>query len=179
MSIFLINISLKIDTVLSLLHDGYDIESKAVITSSTYWIHPKYNVYHKLSLYLLWGGLKWLKRLTLMCFLQSRKALEGLISKLLGEWGVWLHQMNTENSNVLLCFRSHRFRNVQVEVLYQRYFLRMNQNNMVSLLGLLICISLVLIVTNHLMYSSTHSSLLQVSCKKHQHIVWKLLKMSH
>lgn len=34
---------------------------------------------------------------------------------------------------------------------------------MVSLLGLLICISLVLIVTNHLVYSSTQSSLLQVS----------------
>ena len=59
--------------------------------------------------------------------------------------------------------RSHRFRNVQVEVLYQRYFLRMNQNNMVSLLGLLICISLALIVTNHMLYASTQSSLLQVS----------------
>lgn len=58
-------------------------------------------------------------------------------------------------------FRSHRFRNVQVEVLYQRYFLRMNQNNMASLLGLLISISLTMIVVNHLMYSSTQNSILQ------------------
>ena len=58
--------------------------------------------------------------------------------------------------------RSHRFRNVQVEVLYQRYFLRMNQNNMASLLGLLICISLVLIVINHVVYPSSQHSILQV-----------------
>ena len=111
--------------------------------------------------FLLWGGLKCLfsaKRLTLMCLEKPHKQ-GGLISKLLG-LSLWLHQMNT---NAQMYFRSHRFRNVQVEVLYQRYFLRMNQNNMVSLLGLLICISLVLIVTNHLMYSSNHSSLLQVS----------------
>ena len=93
-----------------------------------------------------------------MCLAKPHKQ-GGLISKLLG-LSLWLHQMNT---NAQMYFRSHRFRNVQVEVLYQRYFLRMNQNNMVSLLGLLICISLVLIVTNHLMYSSNHSSLLQVS----------------
>ena len=62
----------------------------------------------------------------------------------------------------LLLFRSHRFRNVQVEVLYQRYFLRMNQNNMASLLGLLICISLVLIVVNYLPYTNLQPSLLQV-----------------
>ncbi|XP_046419665.1 adenylate cyclase type 6 [Neodiprion virginianus] len=32
---------------------------------------------------------------------------------------------------------SHRFRNLQVEMLYQRYFLRMNQSNMTHVLGLL------------------------------------------
>ena len=66
---------------------------------------------------------------------------------------------------LMLCkrvFRSHRFRNVQAEVLYQRYFLRMNQNNMVSLLGLLICISIMLIVINHLFYSTTQNSIIQM-----------------
>ena len=64
--------------------------------------------------------------------------------------------------NLIFIFRSHRFRNVQVEVLYQRYFLRMNQNNMVSLLGLLICISIMLIVINHLFYSTTQNSIIQM-----------------
>ncbi|XP_045531536.1 adenylate cyclase type 6 [Pieris brassicae] len=36
-----------------------------------------------------------------------------------------------------LCF-SHRFINLNVEMLYQRYFLRMNQANMMTLLGLLL-----------------------------------------
>ena len=49
-------------------------------------------------------------------------------------------------------FRSHRFRNVQAEVLYQRYFLRKNQNNMASLLGLLIVISVTMIVVNHISF---------------------------
>ena len=64
--------------------------------------------------------------------------------------------------HLIFIFRSHRFRNVQVEVLYQRYFLRMNQNNMVSLLGLLICISIMLIVINHLFYSTTQNSIIQM-----------------
>ncbi|XP_014486082.1 PREDICTED: adenylate cyclase type 6-like [Dinoponera quadriceps] len=34
-------------------------------------------------------------------------------------------------------FASHRFKNLQVEMLYQRYFLRMNQSNMTHVLGLL------------------------------------------
>ncbi|KAL2726710.1 adenylate cyclase type 6 isoform X1 [Vespula squamosa] len=33
---------------------------------------------------------------------------------------------------------SHRFKNLQVEMLYQRYFLRMNQSNMTHVLGLLV-----------------------------------------
>jgi len=45
-------------------------------------------------------------------------------------------------------FRSHRFKNVHVEVLYQRYFLRMNQNNMTSLLILLVLIAVTMIVVN-------------------------------
>ena len=51
-------------------------------------------------------------------------------------------------------FRSHRFRNVQAEVLYQRYFLRMNQNNMASLLALLIAISITMIAVNHITFPS-------------------------
>lgn len=46
-------------------------------------------------------------------------------------------------------FKSHRFKNVHVEVLYQRYFLRMNQNNMTSLLSLLIAIAITMIVVNY------------------------------
>ena len=66
---------------------------------------------------------------------------------------------------LILCkrvFRSHRFRNVQAEVLYQRYFLRMNQNNMASLLGLLIIISVTMIAINHISFPSSSSE----SCSK-------------
>ncbi|XP_047480135.1 adenylate cyclase type 5-like isoform X1 [Penaeus chinensis] len=42
-------------------------------------------------------------------------------------------------------FRSHQFKNIHVEVLYQRYFLRMNQSNMTSLLGLLIVVMLAML----------------------------------
>ncbi|XP_074096910.1 adenylate cyclase type 6 isoform X1 [Cotesia typhae] len=42
-----------------------------------------------------------------------------------------------------LC-RSHRFKNLQVEMLYQRYFLRMNQSNMTHVLGLLTGLSIAL-----------------------------------
>lgn len=38
-----------------------------------------------------------------------------------------------------LC-RSHLFKNPEVEMLYQRYFLRMNQSNMTHLLGLLLAL---------------------------------------
>ncbi|XP_042205241.1 adenylate cyclase type 6-like [Homarus americanus] len=47
-----------------------------------------------------------------------------------------------------LCRRvcqSHQFRNIHVEVLYQRYFLRMNQSNMVSLLGLMMVVVCVML----------------------------------
>ncbi|XP_049796041.1 uncharacterized protein LOC126212662 [Schistocerca nitens] len=40
--------------------------------------------------------------------------------------------------------RSHRFKNLQVEMLYQRYFLRTNQSNMTHLLGLLLALCTVL-----------------------------------
>ena len=46
-------------------------------------------------------------------------------------------------------FRSHRFKDVHVEVLYQRYFLRMNQTNLTSLLALLIATALVFTVLNY------------------------------
>ncbi|KAK8734392.1 hypothetical protein OTU49_006164, partial [Cherax quadricarinatus] len=40
--------------------------------------------------------------------------------------------------------KSHQFKNIHVEVLYQRYFLRMNQSNMISLLGLMMVVVLVM-----------------------------------
>ncbi|XP_048488772.1 adenylate cyclase type 6 isoform X2 [Plutella xylostella] len=43
-------------------------------------------------------------------------------------------------------FASHRFPNLHVEMLYQRYFLRMNQTNMTHLLGVLLAVALALIV---------------------------------
>ncbi|XP_057377418.1 adenylate cyclase type 5-like [Daphnia carinata] len=46
-------------------------------------------------------------------------------------------------------FRSHRFKDVHVEVLYQRYFLRMNQTNLTSLLALLIATALVFTALNY------------------------------
>ena len=46
-------------------------------------------------------------------------------------------------------FRSHLYKNVHVEVLYQRYFLRMNQSNLISLLALLITTALVFCVLNY------------------------------
>lgn len=51
-------------------------------------------------------------------------------------------------------FRSHRFKNVHIEVLYQRYFLRMNQNNMTSLLILLIFIAATMTVVNYALSSA-------------------------
>ncbi|XP_052751383.1 adenylate cyclase type 6 isoform X2 [Galleria mellonella] len=41
---------------------------------------------------------------------------------------------------------SHRFNNLHVEMLYQRYFLRMNQTNMTHLLGLLLAVAVALMV---------------------------------
>ncbi|KAK7073542.1 hypothetical protein SK128_007577 [Halocaridina rubra] len=48
-------------------------------------------------------------------------------------------------------FRSHQFKNIHVEVLYQRYFLRMNQSNMTSLLGLLIVVVLVMLCFTYIL----------------------------
>ncbi|RVE43984.1 hypothetical protein evm_011368 [Chilo suppressalis] len=44
-----------------------------------------------------------------------------------------------------LC-ESHRFENLHVEMLYQRYFLRMNQTNMTHLLGLLLAVAIILLL---------------------------------
>lgn len=43
-------------------------------------------------------------------------------------------------------FLSHQFKNIHVEVLYQRYFLRMNQASLTSLLALLMVVVLVLVI---------------------------------
>lgn len=48
-------------------------------------------------------------------------------------------------------FRVHNFENGQVEYLYQRYFLRLNQSNLNAMLGLLIIICVVLIVLNYVL----------------------------
>ena len=53
------------------------------------------------------------------------------------------------------------FQNVHVEVLYQRYFLRMNQNNMTSLLILLVIIATTMIVVNYAISSA--DSIMQVT----------------
>ncbi|CAK1554037.1 unnamed protein product [Leptosia nina] len=53
-----------------------------------------------------------------------------------------------------LCL-SHRFENLNVEMLYQRYFLRMNQTNMMTLLGLLlgVGVGLVAVQVRSLLYA--------------------------
>ncbi|KAL2728092.1 adenylate cyclase type 6 isoform X1 [Vespula maculifrons] len=60
---------------------------------------------------------------------------------------------------------SHRFKNLQVEMLYQRYFLRMNQSNMTHVLGLLVglafALGLLLIVRLMLTNSEPLLTLLQ------------------
>lgn len=58
------------------------------------------------------------------------------------------------NETNIFVSRSHRFRNVQAEVLYQRYFLRMNQNNMASLLVLLVIVCLSMIVVDNISFPS-------------------------
>ena len=44
----------------------------------------------------------------------------------------------------LRVFRSHQFKNIHVEYLYQKYFMRMNQSNLTSLLGLLTFVVLII-----------------------------------
>lgn len=48
-------------------------------------------------------------------------------------------------------FKSHQFKNIHVEVLYQRYFLRMNQSNMISLLGLMTVVVLVMLCLTYVL----------------------------
>ncbi|KAF7987644.1 hypothetical protein HCN44_003507 [Aphidius gifuensis] len=56
-----------------------------------------------------------------------------------------------------LC-KSHRFKNLQVEMLYQRYFLRMNQSNMTHVLGLLTGLSIALgLLVLRLIFTSEQS----------------------
>ncbi|XP_034941184.1 adenylate cyclase type 6 [Chelonus insularis] len=65
----------------------------------------------------------------------------GGIKESLSDSGI--HTNLTENQKCALSrflsalCKSHRFKNLQVEMLYQRYFLRMNQSNMTHVLGLL------------------------------------------
>ena len=62
--------------------------------------------------------------------------------------------MNNKLSGCNFCqlaFKSHQFKDIAIEALYQKYFLRMNQSNMSSLLALLIVIG---IVFNALIYLS-------------------------
>ncbi|XP_020289621.1 adenylate cyclase type 5 isoform X2 [Pseudomyrmex gracilis] len=56
---------------------------------------------------------------------------------------------------------SHRFKNLQVEMLYQRYFLHMNQSNMTHVLGLLagLALALGLLLIVKLTLTSKHSLL--------------------
>ncbi|XP_014364757.2 adenylate cyclase type 6 [Papilio machaon] len=60
-----------------------------------------------------------------------------------GFWGRWLQYLPPPLRTVCA---SHRFDNLHVEMLYQRYFLRMNQTNMTHLLGLLLTVTLALMV---------------------------------
>ncbi|XP_065088685.1 adenylate cyclase type 6 [Ochlerotatus camptorhynchus] len=61
--------------------------------------------------------------------------------------------------NGIIC--SHKFKNVQVEMLYQRYFLRMNQNNAVHivwlLLGLIFILALIHLVFTFILQQSLDS----------------------
>ncbi|XP_024943776.1 adenylate cyclase type 6 [Cephus cinctus] len=56
---------------------------------------------------------------------------------------------------------SHRFKNLQVEMLYQRYFLRMNQSNMTHVLGLLtgLAVALGFLLTLRLIFTGSQSFL--------------------
>uniref|UniRef100_A0A182J7I6 Uncharacterized protein n=1 Tax=Anopheles atroparvus TaxID=41427 RepID=A0A182J7I6_ANOAO len=61
--------------------------------------------------------------------------------------------------NGVIC--SHKFKNVQVEMLYQRYFLRMNQSNAVHivwlLLGLIFILALIHLVFTFILQQSLES----------------------
>lgn len=59
----------------------------------------------------------------------------------------------------LRVFKSHQFKNIHVEVLYQRYFLRMNQSNLTVLLALLIIVVSSIIAVTAYLTESSHSYL--------------------
>ncbi|XP_023223232.1 adenylate cyclase type 5-like [Centruroides sculpturatus] len=55
-------------------------------------------------------------------------------------------------------FKLHRFKNIEVEYLYQRYFLHLNQRNLTALLGILVATGIVMLLFNYVL--STFGSLL-------------------
>ncbi|KAF8770565.1 adenylate cyclase type 5-like [Argiope bruennichi] len=57
----------------------------------------------------------------------------------------------------LNAFRLPRFKNVEVEILYQRYFLHLNQRNLTALLGIVCAVGGVMLVFNYVL--SDHRSL--------------------
>ena len=54
----------------------------------------------------------------------------------------------------LRIFRSHQFKDVHVEALYQRYFLRKNQSSLTSLLALLIVVAIVIVILDLIVLES-------------------------
>ncbi|CAH2035104.1 unnamed protein product, partial [Iphiclides podalirius] len=60
--------------------------------------------------------------------------------------GIWKRIVRACPKPLRALCSSHRFDNLHVEMLYQRYFLRMNQTNMTHLLGLLLTVALALMV---------------------------------
>ncbi|KAK6627179.1 hypothetical protein RUM44_009656 [Polyplax serrata] len=96
-------------------------------------------------------------------FTKNHKAKDVLVRNRHGSGGVESILLVGKSNNTWtlrkilrrLC-KSHAFRNLQVEMLYQRYFIRMNQSNMTHLLGLLLAmcsvlalLQLVLTITSH------------------------------
>ncbi|XP_049884907.1 adenylate cyclase type 6 [Pectinophora gossypiella] len=66
--------------------------------------------------------------------------------ELRGGRGCWHHCAHALPPPLRALCASHRFHNLHVEMLYQRYFLRMNQTNMTHLLGLLLAVAVALLV---------------------------------
>nr|CAI5819003.1 unnamed protein product [Callosobruchus analis] len=54
---------------------------------------------------------------------------------------------------------THQFRNEQVEMLYQRYFLKMNQSNMTNLISLLLCVCAVTLLVSALDFAAVRSAI--------------------
>lgn len=73
-------------------------------------------------------------------------------------------QLRSDHKTMLDChrfclnaFRLPRFKNVEVEILYQRYFLHLNQRNLTALLGIVCAVGGVMLVFNYVL--SDHRSL--------------------